>query len=882
MSVRAVCKSFPLLLLCLFCLLGTAGPVFAQDVTSTAGLTTGVSGQASNAQPGNAAALLSNGTRPTEEDSIEVPTHSLFTGPIHEPQPLTFDQEHIRLALRFEPDAGQIFGVAKLRIRPTSDTLNTLRFAAKDLSIYSVQVGVLDSLKVESPYSDTSSGYLDIALDSLQVRGVPFEVQITYRASPKAGMYFRDVNKSDTTHQVHIWTDGSKMGNIHWIPLLDNPSDRLTSEIIATIPPALDVLSNGRLTQQMTTEDGMSLFHYVQDQSHKPGDIGMFIGRFKKSEQTIRLNNGFSIAIQQWMSDKSAEHIERSMAEIPGIMSFMSEKLDFTYPWPVYSQLIFEDQYLPDMSFTGFTAFNDRILLDERAIVDQPNTLRLATSIARQWYGHMLSVDHWSDIWLTESIATFLGLMYIKSAHGDAPYYAHLNQLSKDYFEEADQYQRPLVWNQWHAPEQLLDQHARSKGVWFLHALMSNLGEEAFWEFLQTYTRQQAFQTTNTDQLLSALATETNTGIEGQFDSFFDDWVYSAGHPEIKLDYQYDLVSESLYVSIEQLQEGYLVPPVFHLDLPIESYSLTGPLRTNLKVTERDQLVSIPTSIQPRFVILDPEHALLSKITVEQSANAWVSQLRYASHPLSQLDAIEELHAYADDPALFIGLQSALKSRSIPEVRAGIIALISKLPQSDATKRILLETYESDDSPLVKRAVLKGLEQFDDHADLTILAMDAAQSAQSYLLQAQAVASLVKIGAPNADDLLQSALITPAYKDVIRQTAIRSIVHTSMSTKERVKVAADFSRPRHSIEVRLAAMEMLAGLAALQNKKSLSTLTDLLEDEDIIVRQSAAAYIGELGSDDQLDDLRKQLKGEHNPRAIYAFEDAIRTIEARQ
>ncbi len=803
--------------------------------------------------------------------------HPIFLAPIHEPVDAAFDQEHVRLALRFEPEAGRIFGVAKLRIRPRIDSLNTVRFAADGLEVYGVQVGVLDSLKIASPYADTADGMLDIQLDSLQVRGVPFEVQITYRANPKAGMYFRDVNKADTSHQVHIWTDGTNKGNSYWIPLLDNPTDRLTSEIIATLPPSLDILSNGRITEQMETEDGMSLFHYVQDQSHNPADIGLFIGRFQKSTQTIRLKNGFSVGIDQWVSADQAAIATASLQEIPDILFFLSDKLDFTYPWPGYTQLIFEDEYMPDLSYTGFTAFNDRVLLDERAQIDLPNTLQLATSLAKQWYGHLISVDHWSDVWLTESLASFMGLMFLKSTQGDATYYAHLYALAGAYFDEADSYQRPLVWNQWYTPENLLDAHTRAKGVWFFHALMSTMGEDAFWEFLQSFTRTQAFQTTNTDKLLESL-----TQASGEpFNAFFDHWLYSAGHPSINLNYQYDLVSESLYVSIEQLQEGYLVPPVFNLDVPLETYSLAGPTRTGIQVTERDQLFSLPLTIQPRYVQLDPDNTLLSNITVEQSANAWVSQLRYASHPLSQLTALEALEAYADDPALFIGLQSALKSRPIPVVRAAIVALIAKLPASDATKRSLLETYENDDDALVKRAVLTGLEAFEDKADLTIIAMEAAQAAPSYLLQAQAVTSLIKIQAPNANDLLQSALITPSYGELIRQAALRAVQFTDMNTRDRVRLAVDFSKPNNAVEVRLAAMEILASLAALENKRSRTALVDLLDDQQAAIRKQAARYLGKLGTSDDAKTLEKRLNKEFNPFVIDTLKDAIRTLLMR-
>ena len=826
--------------------------------------------------------VTSNDAAPTASNQpdgvseiVDIPQHPIFQSPVHEPSSLAFDQEHIRLALRFEPSDGRIFGVAKLRIRPNIDSLNTLRLSAKDLDIYSVQIGVLDSLKKETPFSDSSGAFIDVQLDSLKVRGVPFEVQITYRAAPAAGMYFRDISSRDTSHQVHIWTDGTQAGNAYWIPLLENPADRLTSEIIATVPPALQVLSNGRVVQEMQTEDGMSLYHYVQDQLHPSEDISMFIGRFQQNQQTITLQNGFSLPVIQWTSEDLRESTAYSLQEAPEILSFFSEKLDFTYPWPAYSQLVFSDEYRPDMSLTGFTVFNDRILIDERAAIDQPNSLRLATSVARQWFGHLLSVDHWSDIWLTESLSTYLGLLYIKATYGDATYHSQLSRLADEYFAESEIYQRPLVWNQWIAPELLLDKHMEGKGVWFFHTLMQRVGEDRFWELLQAFTREKAFSATNTDEFLASI-TPSN---DGQLSDFFDDWAYSAGHPEINLDYQYDLVSESLYVSVEQFQDGYLVPNVFPMDIPIEAYTLAGSSRLTLSVSERDQLFALPMSIQPRYVILDPDHDYLASTNVEQSASAWVSQLRYASHPLSQLHAIEQLHAYADDPALFIGLQNALKSRPIPEVRASIIDLISLLPHSDATKKSLLDNYETEDSPLVKRAILESLEQFDDRADLIILAMEAAQSAQSYLLQAQAVETLIRIDAPNAMDILQSALITPSYKDLIRQTALKSIAYSSLTTRERVAMAVEKSRSGNSIEVRKAAMDILASLAALQNKRSMLALTELLDDQEMVIRQTASHILGDIGTDDELEALREQLDKESNPHVMLSLETAIKQLE---
>lgn len=799
----------------------------------------------------------------------------LFTGPFHEIQYNPFDQEHIRLALRFEPDAGRIFGVAKIRIRPDSDTLRTLELSAVDLDIYSVQVGALDSLKLETGYTSDEEGTLRISLDSLQVHGVPFEVQVTYAAAPKQGLMFRGANPADTTTGVHVWTEHEPGSHKHWLPMIHNPADRVTSEIIATVPPPLMVMSNGTLVEQMQTEDGKALYHYVQDQFHPPQDIGLVIGYFASQSQNVQLRNGFSVKLNQWLPANKRNSGISSFRDIPDMLHFFSNALDFTYPWPSYSQLVFDKRLIEDMSFTGFTVFNDRVLTDERSRVDDSGTLRLATAVARQWFSHQINTDHWADVWLTESLPLFMGLMYVRKSEGDEAYLMHLKALASSYKEETRWYKRPLVWNQWQDESNLIDAHARGKGVWIFHSLYNQLGEEAFWNVLKSFTSRFAFRTTNTDDLLAAF-----NHLEMHEDVFFDDWIYSAGHPQFNINYQYDLVSESLYVAVEQIQEGYLVPPVYNMDMTLETYTLSGPERRQIHLNKRDQLISIPMRIRPRYVLLDPDYTYLSDTEIQQTSSAFVTQLRYASNPLSQLAALRQLESYTEDPALLIGLQSALSSRPIASVRAGIVRLMAALPPSEAVQRAIIEAY-NDESVAVKMAVLQSLEAFENNADLTIMAIDAAQNAKSYRLQAQAVMTLARIKAPSAKDIVQSALITPSHRDVIRRAALTSLPEVGFSTQDQVEMATTYSTPSHATEVRIAAIQTLGYLAGLQNRRSMAVLKALLNDEDPYVRGAVIAELGKTGEADERELLEKRLEIEPNTRLIRAAKMAVKQIENR-
>ena len=594
-------------------------------------------------------------------------------------------------------------------------------------------------------------------------------------------------------------------------------------------------MSNGRMTEQLTTEDDKTLYHFIQDQPHQPSDIGLFAGYFDVDSTKISLNNGFSLPISYWYPGERPTDAEESLSEIEDVLTFFSEFLDYTYPWPSHAVLVMDDVYIQDMSLTGLTVFNDDIIKDEKALKDFPDSFRIAALLARQWYTHLISTDFDADSWLTESIASYLGLLYIKEKYGESPFYIGLHELGGDYFDESTLYQRPLVWNRWAYPGQLHDKHNLAKGVWVLHSIHNRLGDETFQAFMQHLTRTTSFRPTNTDQLLTELSAFTGQG----FDVFFDDWIYSAGHPELTINYQYDHVSESLYVAIDQVQTGYLVPAAFPLELNIETYSLAGPEIYPISIQESEQLLSISSSMEPRYVIAGPNFPYLIDQEIEQDASAWITQLRYAANPISQLQALEALEAYTSDPALLIGLQSALRSKPGPEVRAGIVRLIAQMPHSEASLNTLIDAFE-DESPLVQQAVLQALADFEDTSELIILALDAAQSSNSYIVQAEAVKTLAKIDAPDAYTIIQSALITPSHKEVIRKAALESLFYLNISTRDRIAIAREYSSSTHATEVRLAAVDVLKNLAGFGNKQSRNILKSLLRDSEFVVREAVS------------------------------------------
>ena len=53
---------------------------------------------------------------------------------------------------------------------------------------------------------------------------------------------------------------------------------------------------------------------------------------------------------------------------------------------------------------------------------------------------------------------------------------------------------------------------------------------------------------------------------------FFNQWFFSAGHPELDIEYDYDAVAQELHISVEQTQDPEASIPIFQLPATFDIY----------------------------------------------------------------------------------------------------------------------------------------------------------------------------------------------------------------------------------------------------------------------------------------------------------------------
>ncbi len=230
---------------------------------------------------------------------------------------------------------------------------------------------------------------------------------------------------------------------------------------------------------------------------------------------------------------------------------------------------------------------------------------------------------------------------------------------------------------------------------------------------------------------------------------------------------RYESASQMLRVSIEEIPDSARTPATYPIQLALEAGALGVTERFDVTLRGPSEAFDLPFPYRPRFVAVRPEEPLPMQVRIDQSAAGWVAQLRHASFPASRLAAAEALRILPPDPALIIGLRTALGEEPSSRVRAAIAQSIARLALGGAADRALAAAYE-DPSAEVRKAVFASLDQARASAALIALTLRAAQSDPDQAVQAEAVRALARMHASEALHVARSALITPSRGEIIR------------------------------------------------------------------------------------------------------------------
>lgn len=564
------------------------------------------------------------------------------------------DLIHTKLEVKFDWEKQQLHGIATVQVKPHFYPQQQLVLDARDFMIHGVAIWDNEERK-ECLYS-YNNHQLTIGLDRIYTRDDYITVEIVYttqsnQEKPKnhfrpginQGLYFINPHARDENKPQQIWTQGEPNTNSYWFPTIDTPNQRCTQEMYITVEDKFKTLSNGVLVYTTLNDDQTRTDYWRMDLPHPPYLFMLAVGEF-----TEVMDEWNDIPVTYYVEPAYEKYAKNIFGHTTEMLDFFSEKLDYPYPWPKYSQMIVRDYFTGAMENTTAVILTEAIQGDDRELLDKVDRDEIiAHELCHHWFGNLVTCESWSQLLLNESLASVGTHLWYNHKYGPYERDRLILKSIESYLQEARSKQVSIVRSCYTYPIEMFDCHTYHKGTLVLHMLRTYLGEEAFLQSLSQYLKKYAFSSTDMHQLRKAF--EEITGQDLNW--FFNQWFLSPGHPLLRVEHTYN--NGKLLLKVWQKQSS--PSPIYQLPLALDVWIGGKKERYCITVDKAYQEFTWPLAEQPELVYIDRNYLLVGEIDHPQTAQASKYLYRCGEDLFSKYEAIKYFHNNKTDPATYYG-----------------------------------------------------------------------------------------------------------------------------------------------------------------------------------------------------------------------------------
>jgi aminopeptidase N len=766
---------------------------------------------------------------------------------------------HLFVDLTLDFDSKSVRGRAVLDFERVARHSAPLHIDAIGFDLQSVRVDAGAGLQAAQMSYDGEC----LTLEELPERG---QLRIDYQARPKRGLYFLAPDEHVKHRPLQAWTQCQDEDARHFIPCVDKPHVKMTTELSATVPAGFQVLSNGDLIASETRGKGPWTYRFKLDQPHPSYLLTLVVGHFDVVEDEPAKLDSKQVPIRYLVPVGQAANAARSLGETPRMLELFSKRFGVDFPWPRYSQVVVSDFIFGGMENTTATTLYEHVMLDQRAALDISSCDLVAHELAHQWFGDYVTCRDWSHAWLNEGFATFCEHLEREQRLGRDEYdYGIAGDTATYLAEAAGRYQRPVVCRDYAEPIDLFDRHLYEKGGLILHMLRRELGDDLFFEGVKRYLTRHAYGIVETNDLMRAFEEVSGRS----FERFFDQWLYRPGHPELSVKVAFE--DGLLSVSLKQSQKTGETA-IFSLPVEIEVMDADGERHRYEKlVSETQDVITVRLDKRPLHVGFDPEQRVIGRVTFEAPGDMLRHQLAEGKNALLRWTAAEAL-AKKNDPATVRALEEALSKESEAwMVRVEAARALGKV-RSDEALTALVKALDTS-QPKVRRAVAGALGAFKKLPAADALS-HLLSGEPSYLVAADAARALGRTRQRGALETLKSVVDRSSWADVIRAGALDGMA----ALRDDSALDAVLKRTRYGIPTRgrRAAVHALASLG--EGRKTRQQLEDLLEDQDPHFKIDVVSALVTLGDGKSRPALRRALDRELDGRVSRRLREALREL----
>ncbi len=507
------------------------------------------------------------------------------------PRQRKVDAQHYSFRLTLNDESDEILGEATITLLLTDAGVTEVSFdLASATSGKGMTVTAVTSAGAPVAFKHEADR-LTLSLPTPPNAGERRQFTVSYRGVPANGLRMLRNKFGDRVFFSENWPNNARQ----WLPMIDHPYDKATSEFMVIAPVKYQVVANGLLQEETDLGNGQRLTHWKQSVPIASWLNAIGVAQF--SVHYAGLVKG--VELQTWV------YPQERLTGPPWFESTSRQAMEF------FSEQIGPYSYekLANVEAAGFgggTEHASAIFYGENSILTNPGTGLtrsgtglIAHEIAHQWFGNAVTERDWDDAWLSEGFATYFTLLFTEHFQGRDVFVAGLRRSRETVLTLEKRSPGVAVLHKNLANmKDVLNAIIYQKGGWTLHMLRGLIGTDKFWGGIRDYYQRYRNGSASTTDFRRVM--EEHSGMELSW--FFEQWLARAGSPVIEGGWRYDETAKKLVIELRQSQPG----DAYRLPLEI-GLTIDGALKTEkIELTQKAQRFEIAADKEPVTVVLDP------------------------------------------------------------------------------------------------------------------------------------------------------------------------------------------------------------------------------------------------------------------------------------
>ncbi len=380
------------------------------------------------------------------------------------------------------------------------------------------------------PLAVKNKYWIELPIQALKIGGNAVTIDYAQNYSQQGQGLHRF--KDPKTNEVFLYSQFETFDANRFMPCFDQPDLRATLDLQVEAPTSWQVISTTMEISKVATTGGYQIWTFEKTPQIATYLFSLHAGPYKVWKDQFediplrifaRPSMAAFVPVQEWMKVTKQG------------LRFFNDYFAYKYPFKKYDQVFAPEFNGGAMENVAAVTFTENYLFRAPPTREQlKGTIEtLLHEMAHMWFGNIVTMVWWNDLWLNESFATYMANLAMVEAteYKDGWVDFFIGAKTWAYWEDSLPTTHPIE-----APILTVkaafanfDGITYGKGAGVLKQLNAHMGPEQFKRGLQLYIRKHAFQNTELKDFISALQVNTSYDLN----LWADHWLRQSGTDRI-------------------------------------------------------------------------------------------------------------------------------------------------------------------------------------------------------------------------------------------------------------------------------------------------------------------------------------------------------------